>query len=67
MYTKYFIMQLKWTLLELNQRPSDYESDALTNCAKGPSYQQKFIQKAKTESGFEPAALPTFSRDALTN
>ena len=53
-------MQLKWTLLELNQRPSDYESDALTNWAKGPSYQQKFIQKAKIESGVEPTTLPTF-------
>ncbi len=28
---------LLWTLLGTIQRPSDYESDALTNSAKGPA------------------------------
>ncbi len=31
MLTVFAVSMILWTLLDLNQRPSDYESDALTN------------------------------------
>ena len=48
---------MKWTLLDLNQRPSDYESDALTIWAKGPMQGKndamRFIQTIKNQLDIE--------------
>ncbi len=36
-----------WSLLGSNQGPTDYESVALTDCAKGPNHYMVFVEAAK--------------------